>query len=146
MAEATDLLKSMDATLKQILAILQAHVPKEIASDRDLDGPYGNPKINSSDPKDWHGPAMKGRKLSECPAEYLEIYAERCDYFERKALAENKTTQAGKPVAPYLHADAARARGWAKRIREGKVAAPAAQSAAPTFDEPAEGFGDVADF
>jgi hypothetical protein len=95
-----------------------------VASDSDLDGKYGNPVINAKDPRDWTGPPMKGRKFSECPPAYLDLVASRLDYFAQKADAEGKTTSSGKPVAPFNRADAARARGWAKRMRDGTVPTP----------------------
>ena len=95
-----------------------------LASDADLDGKYGNPAIAAKDPRDWNGPSMKGRLFSECPPEYLDLVASRLDYFAQKADAEGKTTSSGKPAAPFNRADAARARGWAKRMRDGKVPTP----------------------
>jgi hypothetical protein len=115
--EVIGLLRSIDASLKQL--VQQQRAP-EIASDRDLDGKYGDPEVKFM-PRDWAGPSYKGRRFSECPADLLDMIAETFDYFARKAEATNETTDRGKPVSQYKRADAARARGWAKRIRAGVV-------------------------
>jgi hypothetical protein len=139
MAEATDLLKSIDGSLRRLVDLLESALPKPVASDADLDGQYGNPNVTQKDPTDWKGPSMNGRRLSECPAEYLDLLASRHDYFARKADEEGKVTESGKPVAPFERRSAARARGWAKRVREGNGhAAPVQQdfaSAAPVSDD-----------
>jgi hypothetical protein len=121
-SEAVDLLVSIDGTLKAILAALKATGPAgaNVASDADLDGKYGDPVIKAKDPREWAGPTMMGRKFSECPPAYLDLVASRLDYFSEKAEAEGKTTSSGKPVAPFNRADAARARGWAARMRAGR--------------------------
>jgi hypothetical protein len=105
-----------------------SHAP--IAPDSDLDSQYGNPVIKTKDPRDWGGDSMMGRKFSECPADYLDLVASRLDYFAEKADAEGKTTGSGKPVGPYNRKDAARARGWAKRIRSGRVVQRPSQTGA----------------
>lgn len=135
--EALDILRSIDSTLKQLLALSKVAKPKEVASDSDLDGKYGDPEIKAADPRDWTGPSMKGRKFSECSSEYLMLVADRFDYFAEVAERENKVTNTGKPLAPYNRRDAARARGWAKRVREGwrSAGAPAGyQAPAPSWE------------
>jgi hypothetical protein len=88
-----------------------------VASDAELDGQYGDPEVKAKDPRDWTGPPMHGRRFSECPAEYLEMLAERYDYF----VSQNaQATDEEKKKANYNRKDAARARGWAERIRSGK--------------------------
>jgi hypothetical protein len=57
--------------------------------------------------------------MSQCPAEFLDLLAGTFDYFAKQAEKNNETTSAGKPVAPYKRKDAARARGWAARKRNG---------------------------
>lgn len=125
-AEAIELLRSIDATLKALVDIVQplimqarAAQPKVIASDRDLDGKWGDPVLKFN-PRDWTGPSFKNRRLSECPPALLDMVAETFEYFARQSDANNERTDAGKRVSDYKRADAARARGWAKRIREGK--------------------------
>jgi hypothetical protein len=93
--------------------------PAAIADDVDLDGPYGDPIIKAADPRDWHGDSQKGKRFSECPPGYLDLVASRLDYFAQQAEAEGRLTTSGKPVAPFNRRDAARARGWAKRLRAG---------------------------
>jgi hypothetical protein len=129
--EATRLLRSIDAklggidaTLKALLQATRTAMPAAraaVASDSDLDSQYGDPEIKGKDPRDWTGPTMRGRRYSECPADYLELLAERLDWQAEQNDKEGKTTDAGKPIAPYNRKDAARARGWALRIRDGKV-------------------------
>lgn len=125
MSEAIELLKSINASLETIVAFIKRQASQsqrrtEVASDADLNSQYGDPEIKAKDPRDWTGPSMKGRRFSECPPEYLDLLAERLDYFADQAEAEGKTTSSGKPVAPYNRKDAARARGWAARIRSGR--------------------------
>jgi hypothetical protein len=61
--------------------------------------------------------------MSQCPPEYLDLLAEMFDYFADKAERNNEQTTKGKPKAPYNRKDAARARGWAARARNGHRAA-----------------------
>lgn len=123
--EAIDLLKSIDTSLKHLLA-LQAGSGQSAASDADLDNPkYGDPVIKAADPRDWTGASQKGNRFSQCPPEYLDLLADRLDYFAEKAEKEGKLTSSGKPVAPFNRKDAARARGWAARLRNGWKAAGA---------------------
>lgn len=134
--EDRQLLKSIDASLKIIAASAKARLataPKPLASDRDLDGSHGNPEIKFM-PRDWSGENCKGRPMSECPAAFLDMLAETLDYFAQKA-EESDEKYNGKPVAPYKRADAARARGWAKRIRDGKVTPAAATKPGATDNE-----------
>lgn len=111
---------------------LAASVPSgggAVASDRDLDGRYGDPELRFS-PRDWTGPNYKGRKFSQCPADLLDMVAETLEWAAGKAEEKGETTDKGKPVSQYKRADAARARGWAKRIRDGRHV----QTTAPTSD------------
>jgi hypothetical protein len=123
MAVTTDqmyaVFQSIDATLKALLALQRAKEGPQVASDADLDGQYGDPLVRAKDPRDWTGESQIGKSFSECPAEYLDLVAARLDFFAEKAEAENTLTTTGKPVAPYNRRDAARARGWAARIRHG---------------------------
>lgn len=146
--EAIEILISIDRTLKAMLALAQQRTaqarsaaPKAIASDRDLDGKYGDPQLKFM-PRDWTGASFKGRRFSECPAELLEMAAETFDYFARKAEENNETTDKGKPVADYKRQDAARARGWAKRIRDGRHTPPPVEGTPEFGDADADGFGD----
>ncbi len=127
-ASVEELLASIDGTLKAMLALAQKRTAKAagaaVASDRDLDGKYGDPVLKFI-PRDWTGgQSFKGAHFSECPPELLDLVAETFDYFASQAEAKGETTPKGKPVAEFKRADAARARGWAKRMRDGKHAAP----------------------
>lgn len=135
------LLESIDASLKALLALSKQRTArtteggKDIASDRDLDSQHGDPVIQAKDPRDWSGPTMKGRRLSQCPPEYLELFAERCDFFARQADEKGEMTAKNKPRSTYLRKDASRARGWAQRLRDGWTA-PAAGAAPASRDWP----------
>ena len=126
-------LKSIDLSLRTLVVIAQKKAEARVtqgatksvaaeATDRDLDGDYGDPIVKAKSPRDWTGEPMLGRKFSECPAEYLDLVAERLDYFAGQSEATGELASNGKPVADYKRLDAARARGWAKRVREGKHA------------------------
>lgn len=95
--------------LREIHAMLSAQRPVTV----DIDGPKGDPVLRQKDPRDWSGQTQVGKRMSECPAEYLDLLASRYDYFA------GKETDAKK--AGYNRLDAARARGWAARIRAGAV-------------------------
>jgi hypothetical protein len=115
-AETLALLKSIDASLRELVALSKS---KKRAETVDLDGPHGNPEIKAKDPRDWSRESMIGKRLSECPPTYLDLLAERYDYFAGKETDEKKKR--------YAQLDCARARGWAARIRAGwKPEAPAA--------------------
>jgi hypothetical protein len=122
-----DSLASIDRGIQQLVAQKRAEAPKEIASDRDLDGKFGNP-ILKFNPRDWTGRPSKGRRFSECPPDLLDIVARTFDWFAEQAEQKRELTDKGKPVAEFKRADAARARGWAKRIREGRYVQAAAES------------------
>jgi len=129
--DVVDVLRSIDGHLQRMAAML-THIMNAIpvqtivASDADLDGQWGDPVIHAKDPRDWSGESQLGKPFSECPPEYLDLVAARLDYFAERAEAEGTLTSTGKPVAPYNRKDAARARGWAVRLRNGW--APPAQS------------------
>lgn len=90
-----------------------------VASDRDLDGRYGDPELRLT-PRDWTGPNYKGRRFSQCPPELLDMVADTLEWAAGKSEEKGEMTEKGKPVAQYKRADAARARGWAARIRSGR--------------------------
>lgn len=110
-----DYLKSIDTTLKALLAVMSADPAKPCADDKDLDGKYGDPEVKFL-PRDWTGEDFKGQHFSDCDPAFLDMLAEMFDYFAQKAEEKNETYN-GKPTAPYKRKDAARARGWARRIR-----------------------------
>lgn len=123
MAVTTDqmyvVFQSIDASLKALLALQRGNAPAVVANDADLDGQWGDPIVKTKDPRDWSGESQIGKPFSECPPVYLDLVASRLDFFAEKAEAENTLTSGGKPVAPFNRRDAARARGWAARLRNG---------------------------
>jgi hypothetical protein len=120
--EVIRLLQSIDSSLRTLVARL-AQSPSgagEIAPDRDLDGKYGDEEIRS-DPKRWDGARMKGRRMSECPPDYLDLLAEFLEWQAQQADKKNERTNGNRPVSEFRRQSAARARGWAMRIRAGQV-------------------------
>lgn len=120
--EILSILKSIDASLKMLVTASQitlagAHpAVAATASDADLDGKYGDPEVKAKDPRDWTGAPMKGRRFSECPPEYLDMVAERLDYFSAQITG---TSEEDQKKLRFNKLDAARARGWAARRRAG---------------------------
>lgn len=115
--ETIRLLTSIDASLKKIagcvdrVSSLAATSINATVDDSVCDGPYGNPVIKAKPPRDWTGEDMTGRHFSDCPPEYLDLLAERFDYFASKETDPKKQK--------YNLLDARRARGWAARLRNG---------------------------
>jgi hypothetical protein len=109
---ALELLARIAAGIERLIALQTPQKPVRV----DLDGPHGDPEVKAKDPRDWTGAPMKGRKFSECPAEYLDMLADRFDYFAER---EEDAKKAG-----YDRLDAARARGWAERVRNGDAEPP----------------------
>ena len=106
--------EAMDAKLATLLLrgpTGPSAAPARVAPDIDLDGPYGDPEIRAKDPRDWSGPSQAGKRFSECSAAYLDLLAERFDFFNSQETDEKKRS--------YNTRDAARARGWAARVRAG---------------------------
>jgi hypothetical protein len=93
-----------------------------VATAAELDGQWGDPLIRSRDPKSWTGDSMMGLKLSACPPEYLDLWAERADYFARQADEKGEKDNKGRPASYWKRKDAALARGWAARKRAGWTA------------------------
>jgi len=111
--EILTILKSIDSKLNRLLS-----QSPEVASDRDLDSPYGDPVVRIGNLRDWTGEPMKGRKYSECPSEFLDILASTLEYFAGKSEANGDTLNNGRPRCDYERKDAARARGWSRRNRQ----------------------------
>ena len=87
---------------------------KDVADDADLDGEWGNPKVRRNPPL-WHGQDCAGMSYSDCPPDFLDTLADFLDWCARESDKKNELANNGKPRAPYLRKDAARARGWALR-------------------------------
>jgi hypothetical protein len=109
-----------------------------VADDADLDSQYGNPTIRF-DPREkyWAGVSYVGKTFSQCPAEYLDAQAK---YLSAAAYMARKNGEDKK--AGYKDKDAARARGWAKRVRAGLVTRTVVPEAEYT-DDPGEVDGEV---
>lgn len=122
--ETLALLRSIDASLKALLARDGNGAPIQTIVDSVCNGPHGDPIVKAKDPRDWSGDPMQGKHFSECPPAYLDMLADRYDYFATKD--EDATKQR------YAKLDAARARAWAARLRSGWVAPTGAQTVAPT--------------
>lgn len=122
--EVIKLLRSIDASLKTLVnaAFNKARerqngnghsIAPDVADDRDLDGKWGDPELRFK-PRDWNGDDFKGCNFSQCPPELLDLVADSLDYFARKADQEGDAKK-----AKYQRLDAARARGWSQRLRNG---------------------------
>jgi hypothetical protein len=120
---AIDILKSIDAKLGHLITLMQAAKPKRIASDAELDGQWGAPEVKML-PKNWKGDqGYLGRRLCDCPVGLLDMLSEMYDYFADRAEAKNEMRN-GKPAWTWDRSMAEKARGWAKRIREGQYTPP----------------------
>jgi hypothetical protein len=122
-------MRKQTALLERILTAVSASPSAQSAPAVSLDGPHGDPIVKAKDPRDWTGEPMNGRTFSQCPAEYLDLLAERYDYFAERETDATKQR--------YNRLDAARARGWAARVRNGYqapvAAAPEVQDTEPQW-------------
>lgn len=117
MRKQTALLDSIDRTATLVAMaltkLLEAFPKNDAAAPSvNLDGPHGDPVIKAKDPRDWTGEPMNGKRFSECPPAYLDMLADRYDYFAGK---DDSTDEKRR----YAKLDAARARAWAARLRSG---------------------------
>lgn len=107
------------------------------AKDHDLDSEHGDPHVRK-DPRSWKGPSCVGMKFSECEAEYLLMLARSFEFRAKKLDEENALDNQQRPKSYWPRKDAARARGWARRIVSGwqRPKAEELPPAAPNpFDE-----------
>jgi hypothetical protein len=114
-AEVFETLKSIDSTLKELLALSKskrAAAPSNVATDADLDGTHGDPIVKFN-PRDWTGDEFRQQPFSATTPEFLDLLAKAYDSFYAKKTAEND------PKAKWEALTAARARGWALRLRNG---------------------------
>jgi hypothetical protein len=109
-----------------------------VAPDADLDSEWGNPEIRK-DPPRWHGQSYAGRRYSQtepayldCLAGFLRWKAGKDDEMATSAAAPEERTKCAK-YAGYARKDAARAQGWAERLRRNlrTGAAPEGDAADP---------------
>lgn len=133
MATTEDRLMSLEATvrlLQQTVAALIGGgvVPRASAGPAqpvDLDSEYGNP-VMKKDPPRWKGESCVGKKFSECPPDYLENLAGLREWQAEK----NEADPAKAKFAGNDRKDAARARGWAARLRASPLAGSRASARA----------------
>lgn len=116
MTQEQEVLTEILDTVKRIELRLAKAGGAGAATDVDLDGAHGNPVIKK-DPKRWTGASYAGCNFSDCPAEYLDVLAEFKDW--QAGMDERKGTDDDRRKAKFNRLDAARARGWAQRIRGG---------------------------
>lgn len=109
-------------TVKMAARQSSGDVAGDVAGDRDLDGPHGDPVVRK-DPKRWSGSSFAGYKFSECPPEYLDVLAEFKEW--QAGMDARKGTPEDDRKAKFNRLDAARARGWAARKRDGWAPAEA---------------------
>lgn len=120
-----------------------------VATDRDLDGQYGDPTVRK-DPSEkyWPGPSFVGVPLSQCSPEFLDSFAKYKDACAYANEQEGKPDKA-KYIA-YDRRDAARARGWAARMRSAQWRTkprPGAKQPPPTDEDYEDDYsGDDAPF
>ena len=126
--EQASRIEKLEGVIAGIAAVFGSGIAA--ADDRDLDGPKGDEKIRF-DPRDWKGPSQKGRTMSRSLPEFLDVYAETMTYFA------NNQTDAKK--AGFDKKTAARALGWARRLRDGWTPPPAPP--APSFGNAPAGSG-----
>lgn len=140
MATADDLIlemQTMNSRLGRLIALAErfaANIPKPIADDADLDGQYGDEPIKFL-PRDWSGEDYKNRRMSQTEPAFLDALAKAFDYFGDTNEAKGEKTDKGVPKATYDRRSAARARGWAQRLRAGFVSSAAAASAVSENDD-----------
>jgi len=120
-SEELALLRSIDATLRELLALSKSKRAAEPAvasalafNTADLDSEFGDEVVKAKMPRDWTGDDFKGSRMSQCPVELLDLLASRHDYFAEKNESDGERQKAG-----YERRSARRARGWAARKRAG---------------------------
>jgi hypothetical protein len=112
-----------------------------VATDYEMSGQYGDPILKKHPPR-WTGPAGEfvGKRFSQCSPEILDVVAGFNDW-----KADKEASTPGKEkYAAYSRKDAARARGWAARLRGGWKAPPEPASSFATSG--GGGFGDSGGF
>ncbi|MFT3774945.1 MAG: single-stranded DNA-binding protein [Minicystis sp.] len=81
-----------------------------VASAQELDGLQGNPTVKFV-PARWSGEDFRGKPYSDCTPEFLDVLASALQW-----SADNPQEGKGRFVE-WNRKDAARARGWAARLR-----------------------------
>lgn len=134
-------LARIEAKIDRLLGQQPASAAPGIAPDSDLDSQWGDEEVKKN-PKRWQGDSFAGRRMSECSPEFLDCLAEHFDYKAGKeaedaqdsALTEEQRA-AKKKYSGYSRKSAARARGWAARLRAGW------KPPAPQGDASTDGWG-----
>ena len=92
-----------------------------VADATDLDGKYGDEELKFHLKEKWWqgGGDYAGKRMSQCPADYLDAVAKANDAQAHMMNKSGDAEEAKKAV--YRSRTAARARGWAARIRSGAV-------------------------
>jgi hypothetical protein len=132
-----------EKTVAELLAMLvegQKLLVEEIRGLRsDMEartGPLGDPVIRKSPPK-WNGPSFEGKRASECPWEFLEVYGDNL-------LWRGENPQEGKEkYAKGNLREGAVCMRWAM-VNRGKVPSPAPLPPKKSFTRPAERAPDAA--
>lgn len=124
LGEVRDAIKENTAVLRELLQMRKSanRAPNSEATvtDADLDSERGDEKIKMN-PRNWSGQSFKGQPMSQCPAEFLDQYAESMAYFAQKNDEKGEKDSKGGPKSKWDRLSEGRARGWAARIRAGKV-------------------------
>lgn len=112
-----------------------APAPGEVADEKLMAQPWADMEIRK-DPPRWAGESYVGRRLSECPKDYLENLAGFCDWKAKKGREESppRLNNKGKPWYEADELMAKLARGFA--LRAGSAAPPIVHAPPPAFDEP----------
>lgn len=87
----------------------------KVAPDRELDDPQYGDELVKRDPPRWRAESFAGRRMSQCPPDYLDALAEFQDWCAEREAAD----PAKAKYARYSTSRAAKARGWAARLRAG---------------------------
>jgi hypothetical protein len=114
----------------------------EVATDDLLNRDWADMEVRR-DPKRWNGPSQVGKRMSECPADFLLEYASFHEWAANKSKSEPepRLDNKGRPWYERDFLIAKLARGFAKRNGAKPVAAAVAAVKAaprPKFDEPEE--------
>ena len=119
----------------------------QIATDRDLDSQWGDEVIKKI-AKNWKGESFVNRRMSECSIEFLEYFADHNEWAagedDEKAAGNGPDSEKYAKYARYGRTRAARARGWAKRLRDGWTPPVRNDSPPPMGSSPSGGFDDSA--
>lgn len=130
----SDRLAAIESKVDKVLKMMLAQSGGDVADDRDLDSEWGDPvvKYDLRD-TDWQGPSMEGKRFSQCPVEWLDAKAKSDASYAEYLRGPKKGSDGDLKKATYRDKDAARARGWAKRLRSGwRPAGAARPQGAPT--------------